>query len=354
MVAGILAAAQGVLGALAGALGAKEEPEGGGPTKEETKEKPPAAATPSPALEAIQKVREDLTTFGTTVGIGSTLLLGTAAFATLDALFPLPHDWVWILVVLAYTVAVAAPALATRRFFAAKRRILINTQDFTPEGSADRVPEAKGGLSGPEVKAVERRFAEFSAEEGVPHPAVAEARVERLSRIAVTAEAEGQAEVAAQARAEAARLSKGLDDAIAEAALLVIERRSAEVYRGWRTIALVTAAGVAIAATFILADWSKGERETVTDYLTCLKEVQALKGDDALRDGLCARPFSTPSPTSTPPPTTPTPTPTTIVDALNACAATTAAPGVPGRLWEQAVAACAGLPVVAPTPAATP
>ena len=324
-----------------------------------------AKPAPDPSSADLQKVRDDLGAYGTAIGVGSTLVVGASTYTTLDSLFPMPNNLWWIAVAIVFSAAIVGSVRLTRLFFVAKRRILINTMEF----GTDRlppVPDEKGGLSRAEYKIVERRFEEFAAEEGVPDVVVAEARMERLARVASVAEALDQADVAKSARAESQRLNAGLDAAIGQAALLVIEQRSAAVYRGWRTIAWALLAALGVAGIFLVADWSKGERDYLDTWVTCHKDLKDKDLPD-VREQVCVRllrppPSTSPSGSNGSPSatggadsdaaeSTPTPNP---VDAMNECAAARPAPS-PARtvskdLWERAVAACANLP---PQPAAT-
>lgn len=326
----------------------------------------------SPAAAAIQKVREDLTAFGTAIGVGSTLVLGATGVATFDSMFPMPpgtEPWA----VTAVVLAVAGSVGLTVRFFRAKRRILINTMDYatgsTRLQSIDEDHEALYGgveLSPTERKFVQARLQEFAVEEGVRDVPAVEARAERLARIVVTSKALGQKESAAYAADESARVSSGLREAIAEAALLVIERRSAAVYGGWLTVAFALMAALGTGGVFLLADWSKGERELTEAWVACHKDLKGKDGEDpAVRSEVCGalrRPTTQPpaasgSPSESSRGTTPAsasavPTPGTELQQLEACVSRHPRPtSVPSALWERALASCAGLP--APSPSAT-
>ena len=177
--------------------------------------------------------------------------------------------------------------------------------------------------------------------------------------MATIAAAQGQADAASYARAEAQRVGGGLSAAIAQAALLVIERRSAAVYRSALTIWLAIITALGTAGVFIVADWSKGEREQVEAWVSCQKELKDKDAPD-VRSEVCGRidpnpPTLPPSsaPASDAPSSSPSLSPKTEpVEWLNECAALEQGAGVSDELRERAVAECAGLPPIPATTAA--
>lgn len=327
------------------------------------KPEPTPSPKPDPAIDAIKNVRADLTKYGTAIGVGSILVVGGSALATMDSMFPLPTDGGWYAVVAVFTAAVVGSVALTSSFFMAKRRILIDTMEFkygqepkaAPPGS---VPARDGGLSKEERELVHRRLDELAHEEAALDASLVEARAERLERVAIIAAAQGQADVVSYARAEAKRVAGGLNAAIAQAALLVIERRSAGVYRSALTIWLAIIAALGTAGVFVVADWSKGEREQLEAWVACQKDFS---GEDAaaLRSEVCGRiDPSAPTPTpgradSSSANSDDSPSPNTNpVTWLNECAALRKGSGVSDELRDRALAECAGLP--APTPTAEP
>jgi|GEM_PF-5793496 hypothetical protein len=261
------------------------------------------ASQAKPARDAIAALRTDLAGYGTAIGAISTVLIGSTAVLNLAELFPLPPDAtekaMWAAVAL-IAAAVIGPALLTRRFFSARRRILIDTMEYrrgplaAPTQrlgeriklwSALRVrhrtshlawpprpqPSRAGGLSSAERRLVQTRFAELANEEGATDIVSLENRSERLARIASRAKRSGDTETATSAQAEADRLAAGLDAAIAQAALLVIERRSAKVYRGMATVVFTLLGLFGTVGIIGITEWSHGERERNTAWVDCQK-----------------------------------------------------------------------------------
>ncbi|MDF1487242.1 hypothetical protein [Tessaracoccus caeni] len=307
--------------------------------------KPPLDAT----RQSIQAIRDDLGKFGTGLGIGSSIFLGGTAVLNFDSLFPLPQGWPWwVALVMIFVAAAAGSVLLTRRFFVARRRVVIDTMDYGDEESLDGLSERKGGLSDEERLLVRRRFDELAHEEGARNVVAVERRGERLIRIASAAALRGDEQIATWAKSEGERLLAGVSQASAEAGLKVIERRSAQVYKGVGTgvLAVVTALGVV--GGFVLADFSKGEREKAESWVACQQE---LKDDQpAFREEVCRQLLSeakeAKSGVSNVPPTA-DPAEVKVdkgfLSRLNTCWRTASVAGIPEELRLRAVERCAGL-----------
>ncbi len=337
------------------------------PPPKKDDDEPAAEAGPDPAVEAIKNVRDDLTKYGTAMGVGSVIVVGGSAVVNYDSMFPLADSRAWVAVVATFAAAIVGSVALTARFFIAKRRILIDTMEFMERRPAPSfvrtVPSRQGGMSIDERRIVERRLREFAHEEGVADVTLAEARAERLRRVAGAAAAEGEAEVAKLARTEAQRLSAGLSAAISQAALLVVERRSAAVYKSVWAITFALMAAFGAVGVFVVADWSKGEREVVEAWVQCNKDLKD-EASSGLRAEVCGRLDPDPAAGSTPPsgdgegdagePSADPTANTALLEMLGECASESQPAGVPDELWTQALASCAGLEVPQPSAEPTP
>lgn len=319
---------------------------------------------PSPAIKAVQDVRDDLGGYGTAIGVGSASIIGIATVLNFDSLFPLPpNPYAYVLVVVVIGAAVVGPILLTQRFFSARRRILIDTQEYgrSSGGPVEPLDEKLGGLSPKERALIQTRFSELAQEEGARDVVVLEARAERLARVSAVARGLDN-QTAARALAESTRLEQGIRAAIAESALHVIERRSARVYRGQGTIFCALLAALGASGMFAVTAWSAGEQEQLAAWVKCQSDLKD-KEQSELREAVCGRldpglnalPATTlsPSPSSEESPTDEKPVlaDTAVLDRLRTCMeAPPPTPIPPSAIWEQAIAACAGvdLPVSDP------
>lgn len=306
-----------------------EQDESDGEQESETPVTNPAVAN---LRQLRDGVREDLAAYGTAVGLAAgTVTVGTA-FATFDDLFPLPAGY-QLLAILAlglFVVAAAGSILLTQRFFSARRRVIIETSVLSPYNPND---QRNTGVSEEERIFLTGPLDEFAEREGAQYARTVEQRRDRLRRVAAAAEQSGQTEVAAAATAEAARLSDGLQIAGLSGVVKLLEHRSIKVYKGAMTIVLALLVAVGTAGLFSLADWSRGERDRITAFITCQKD-----SDDSIQDDLCRqlasptrRPSSPPTPDLNP------------LKQLNECAGVSPSPDLPDDLRNAALASCAGL-----------
>jgi hypothetical protein len=79
------------------------------------------------------------------------------------------------------------------------------------------------------------------------------------------------ASTADRVQAESDRLYGIVSIALYSAAAMVLERRSEEAFRGWRTKAALAVAAVGIAGTFGLADYFKSQRDLGTLRAACIQ-----------------------------------------------------------------------------------
>ncbi|MEX2646840.1 MAG: hypothetical protein WD249_11320 [Gaiellaceae bacterium] len=232
---------------------------------------PPAPSPPSAAddelaniREGMAAIRELLRRFGAALGAGSAAILTGLGYTQVHQLFPLPADSNWrVLASLAAISALAAlvgAAWLTGRFFSAQRRIVIDASQ--QKWRSDRLNRQFGDE---EQELREREFAAGAAEYGAGSLEALELRARRLHRIglrAAPATRRGYAE-------EAEAIEKFVRLVLWRAALRILEWRSHQAYRGWRTMAatLLTIAG--ILGIFGLADWSKGQRDLIALRKEC-------------------------------------------------------------------------------------
>lgn len=262
----------------------------------------------------------------------------------------MPAGWQWLIVLAIVLLAVAATgsAMLTRRYFSARRRIVVETSVLVPFVREDRrndgiEREEEVFLTAPLQKLVAREKAKTASD--------LEERIAQREREALRADAK----TAEAKRAEAKRLSDAIDLAVAEGAISLLEYRSARVFKGRRTVIFGLMVALGVGGLFLVGDWSRGERDRITAWTTCQKETP-----DAVQDKICAHldprrlpNFGAPSSPSAPSPT-PSSSPDAVIIRLNECNAVPASPGVPTRLRESALAACAGLPNPAGSSTATP
>ena len=343
------------------------------PQKEEEPKQEPKEEEPRPVDElvaGIASIRSDLAAFGTGVGLVSGGLTTAAVLATLDTLFPIPASWqalLWLAVGLLLLAALGS-ALLTRRYFAARRRIVVETRALSPFlehdiRNAGFRDWANLDRPGPERIFLTAPLDDYAHAELAPDIRTLELRIARLDRIAARFAAEKNEESAKIASRESARLSAGITLAVTGGAVSLIEYRSADVYKGWKTVALAMCVAVGVGGLFLLSDWSAGERDRVTQYLACAKDSKSV--------ALCTQldPRRLPEPSAigypkTPPPPLPsdssgassTPRADKVLTDLSSCASVLPEDParVPSDLRKQALAACAGLPASDPAPSPTP
>jgi hypothetical protein len=278
------------------------------PAPEDGASKPPPTRVDA-LRQGMQKIRDDLAAFGTAVGLLAGSVTATTTFASFDDLFPLPAGWQWLFwpAVLLLFSAAAGSALLTRRYFAARRRIVVETPVLDPRGYRHIHARARAKPSD-EDAILRAPLVALARGEGAAHIDDVGHRIKRLERVAARADQTGDSAVAALARAEAHRLSEALDLAVVEGAATLLEHRSAQVYKGWVTVALALVVVTGVGGLLLLADWSRGERDRITAWVACQKEVADTVQDEVCRhlDPRRLRDPSRPeSPTPTPGPSTP-------------------------------------------------
>lgn len=308
---------------------------------EPTPDKGPAApgvdrtADVGKLAESITAMRDDLRKFGAALGAGASAVVVGLGWTTLHNIYPVPaaHPFLlgWGAFLLALLAAGAAIYLAAQ-FFAAQRRIVFKPSD----------PQQANGLNAAEKDLVEDVLREHAQEENASDALALELRAMRFGRIARTGSA-ADARAVAAAAAESSRLYATLALAEARAALAVLERRSQQLFT-WtgRPAQTAAVAVVAVVGLFLLADYSKGERDRIDLLAKCQKAVTA--GAPTACDTV-VQPKAGP-PTSASP--TPTATPsanTAIIQRAADCANYKTTPALTGVLRDIAVARCAGLPL---------
>lgn len=367
---------------IAGSSPGEDPPAGGaaGAAKSgdpDPKSKPEAESEPDPTsvaglVAALATIRSDLATFGTGVGLVSSGLTTAAVLATLESVFPLPashHRLLFSVVAALLFMAALGSAALTRRYFAARRRIVIETSVIDPYAKRDirnagfttRYRVLSSPRSFHEIVFLERPLKAIAAAESAANIRSLDARIARLERVAARAEGLPNEPLAKLARGEAARLHNEIELATLQGATSLLEFRSAAVYKGNLTVVLAMVVAVGVAGLFVVADWSKGERDRVPAFLTCQKDAAATGTALTVCSELDPR-RSSPAPApsasadASPTPAPSSPEPGAVVSRLSSCATITDDPtAVPRRLREAALASCAGLPlpVTSPNPSPT-
>jgi len=258
-------------------------------------EQPDAPAEEEPSSradqlrEGMKAIRDDLAAFGTGVGVLAGSVTAAATLATFDDLFPLPAGWQGLIVLAVLLLAVAAfgSAMLTRRYFSARRRIVVETSALVPFGPGDRRNREidpddprNQGIDADERIFFTERFEDLLRRENISTARELDRRIAQYEREAVSA----GPEEAAVKRAEAKRLSDALDLAIAEGAISVLENRSAKVFKGAGTVVFGLMVAMGVGGLFLLGDWSRGERDRITAWTTCQKETV-----DAVQDQVCGQ-----------------------------------------------------------------
>ena len=355
------------------------------PSKEtaETKpaEDPPKAPAPAGVdrmadvkrlRSEMSKIRDYLRGYGTALAALATTVLTGLTWATLHVIFPVPAGQPWVapgVIAFAGAAGLGSVWLVTR-FFAAQRRVLYTPSEVGhPEREAAHeahdvrqilltATRPRSGLKPREAQAVRRILDEHAAEQQAASFRALEMRSLRLARIArrPAPDAAGK-KLALAAQTESDRITEVMEVAGARATLSLLEDRASNVVGGGRSYLALGMAATGIVGLFLLADYSKGERDLIALRKACAEAVEA--GAENACD-----PVDGPAPTPT---TTPTPTPSSVptadlgvVQRLEECAAELApdqpnrSVTVPPSLVERAVAACAGLPAPpAPTPSSS-
>jgi hypothetical protein len=216
--------------------------------------------------DAMKIMRDDLRRFGAALaGAASAVVVGLG-WATIHTIYPVPADDSsligWGAFLLALLAAGASTYLAAQ-FFGAQRRIVFKPSDLGTENS----------LNSNEKRLVEDVLREHAQEENATSALALELRAMRLSRIA-RVRSGVDVGLAATAANESSRLYDTLALAETRASLAVLERRSQQLFK-WNGRPAITGmvAVVAIVGLFLLADYSKGERDRIDLLDKCQKAV---------------------------------------------------------------------------------
>jgi hypothetical protein len=151
-----------------------------------------------------------------------------------------------------------------RLIFAAQRRIPI-VSDTAALGDL-------GSLSKEERRIRDALFRSVADEQKVANLRAAELRARELER-----QAEGEKDPATKAalKEKVARLDAAVERALSEAALLIVEHRSGNVFRGIQPILAFTLAALGIIIAFGVADYSKGQRDLIALRKSCAEALAA-------------------------------------------------------------------------------
>lgn len=213
----------------------------------------------------LKEMRSLLQTAGSLLAAGGTAVVGGLGYQQLHNFFPLPPNdrlQTRVILVLAALISALAAALGAaslaRQFLVAQRRILLSSD--LAECTDLKHPQ--------ELRIVERSYADVAGQEQACTLADVDLRAERLSRASRIATDQT---LAAALQSESDRLESMVELGIFEAAAAVLERRSANAFRGPGTLTSLVIAIVGIALVFGLADYSKGERDKLTVIQACTK-----------------------------------------------------------------------------------
>lgn len=322
----------------------------------------------------IEKMREHLTKYGSAVAALATAVLTGVGWATLKDIAPVPEGREVLIAVAGASalVALGGSVLLVSLFFAAQRRIVVDTDTIpqvqAPWTAEDKAAGKRNDLTRREARAARGPLDDLADEELAADVAAVERRQYRLARsarryaaLAATLEAGSERDDATRRaerlQAEADRLAAAHRAAGVTAAVRVLETRQRRVFHGpWsRGLSIVVAVG--IVGLFVVADYSRGARALDAAQLACADKLVALAGAE-LAGYSCDERGRLVTKDGTPPggePPTQTEEPeadVALLDRLAACEESVARPGptadrVEG--WEDraavAIALCAGLPV---------
>lgn len=314
--------------------------------------------------EGMEKIRENLRTFGTAMGALATAVLAGLGWATFHQIFPVPAGkwWVWVSALVLAAASVIGSIYVTGRVFAAQRRIVFAPSQISPPASEEPRPKRftrkrfsrwwlgnESGLTTRETAIVKRVLDEHAREEGAESARALETRALRLARIArrrdwIRGKTSNDEE--SPIHMEANRLDDVLATATLRSSLAVLERRSLNVFKGKATAGALLLVATGIIGLFFVADYSKGQRDLIALRDSCHKAVEAGAANacDPI-DGPMV-----PSPTSTGDAISPSQTADLdLLERLEACASqvqneiVASSITIPPALVERAVAICAGL-----------
>lgn len=242
-------------------------------------EKPKAPAEPSSSAddeaadlrEALQKIRDLLQKFGAALGAGAAAIMAGLGYTQLHKIFPLPAHWSWLYLLLALAASASAlggAAWLAARFFAAQRRIVIDT-----EWEDDPFTNAERKVIRPAVK-------DTAAEHEARTLLDLELRAQRFSRIARRVNDKAEKE---QFERQAEQLTGAIRLSLLRAVVRVLEHRANDAFRGRDTKVAMALTIAGIISVFGLADWSQGKRDLIGLRKSCA-EAQKAGAVDACKD----------------------------------------------------------------------
>lgn len=240
--------------------------------------------------DGMQAMRDDLTQMGTGLGAILTTVLGAIGYTQIHSIFPFPRGapgWIGPGALAAAVAGIGGATFLIFRFFFAKRRILLFSED-------------QGATVEPR-RWVWHRIAFWEDEKRLATKAMHEwAKSEDKSRLEdVEKEAEDKAKAARRETdpalsksgwAEAYRLYTVVDLALWDASQRVLERRTRAAFSGLlATVAIILTVG-GIGFLFGTADWAKGQRslpeQAIRQAEACVARAQ--RATDPLVQSLTA------------------------------------------------------------------
>jgi hypothetical protein len=230
--------------------------------------------------EQMQAMRDHLRRMAAALGAGATAVLAGLGYAQIHQLFPLPedlgtvhplgqhrwHGWApsisgkALLGLVALFGAIAAPvgaAWLAGRFFGAQRRIPIETDGLHGSATAKEQDKAREVLD------------DYAHDEDAESLRALELRSSRFRHIAQSLPEDARKKY----EAKADHLDSVIDTGLVQAAATVLERRSEQVFSGWRTKAALALAVTGFIALFGAADVAKGHRDLVDLRSKCADAV---------------------------------------------------------------------------------
>ncbi|MDX6397561.1 MAG: hypothetical protein QOJ43_969 [Gaiellaceae bacterium] len=236
--------------------------------REKPEKKPKATEPASDPRASMAKIREDLRRLGATLATGATALLAGLGWLQIHNVFPTPASHGRLLTGIALAGSLAAlvgVGWLVQIIFSAQRRIPVSS-DVGTVGDL--------GLKGEELNIRNHVFQSAAVAQGEPNETLRQLELD-ARQAERDAEDPPTPDDGEKSKVRAARLDAAVDNAVASAALLILERRSAAVFRGWRTKVAFALAAVGIVLAFGVADYSKGQRDLIALRKSCAEAVAA-------------------------------------------------------------------------------
>jgi hypothetical protein len=227
---------------------------------DETKETTAPPATTDDLKDALAGMRTLLQRTGAGFAAGAAAILAGLGYARIHDLTPLPHDYWWLIALVALigaSLALAGAALFAGRFFAAQRRILLASER-----------EYCSDLNAEEETLRRQLYDDAARENGGSSLRAVELRGQRLERIA--SQLSGTDPRRAALEAEAERLKGAVRQGMLNTAVSILERRSTRAFKSWTTVITVSMFVAGVLLLFGAADYSKGQRDLVDARKDCL------------------------------------------------------------------------------------